>query len=772
MSASDDFEPPGFLDHAVTALTAMVVMCRLLTPTEGAAAGETLWIAQLSLFAALAASVAAYLAGGFRFRLSWIDGAVCTIAVGELISAAVNYTQADRRAMVNMLWEWCGLIVTWFLLRELADRPADRRRLLASVLPLAVVLAGFGVWQHYVSLPETRSAVKALLTRWDELHETGRPADPDKALAWDEAVRDLRLEFVRQEIPTEGPARQLWEQRVQSSSEPFGTFALANTFAGLLVTALILWLGLLVALLRKSEATGAPEVQPARAKMSLRRGILTASLACLLLAFGLLLTKSRTAYVGFIVAFVVGLVSVRVAAGSSRRLWLGAATAGLAIVALAGVAFLSGALDHFVVGESFKSLRYRGEYWLGAWRMLTESAFRWLFGVGPGNFRSFYVQFKLPESSENIADPHNLVLDVWSSGGLVALMGLAGLLLAGLRPLLRRRGEFTAPAPLSAPVIHRTQIGAEARDWRSPVVLGATLAFGIVYGLQTTVDSPIGFLFAGWAVATALCLPLFRAPLPAPMFGIAFVALAIHLLGAGGIAMPAITQLLLLLAAFGNADDFPPEKVWRVDSRFGGFLFGMAALALYLGCWLTATGPAMTVRGKLALARQLWFEEGRIDRAEREYREAALADPLDPEPCLWLAKVNLQRWREGHDNDRFERAVEWHRRAIDRQRHNYEGYRDLGKAWLERFELTNSADDASRAADEFARAADLYPNHAELQSELAEAHWRVGRTSLARPIAERALELDAINRGLRHLDKFLPTARWELMEEIIRDDPN
>src|SRR5262249_47471001 len=72
------------------------------------------------------------------------------------------------------------------------------------------------------------------------------------------------------------------------------------------------------------------------------------------------------------------------------------------------------------------------------WQMLRETPRNWLAGVGPGNFRQHYLQFKLPQSSEEIADPHNLVLDVWANGGLLALAGLVGICWAGLRTLWQR----------------------------------------------------------------------------------------------------------------------------------------------------------------------------------------------------------------------------------------------------------------------------------------------------------------------------------------------
>src|SRR5262249_11466168 len=114
--------PASLLDRLVTLLTAMVIFWRLLTPTEGAVAGETLWIAQLTLFAMIVWAFAAAREGNISIRLTWIDAAVGAIGLGEFLSAALNWSQADRRALLNMTWEWCGLVATWFLIRRLVAR--------------------------------------------------------------------------------------------------------------------------------------------------------------------------------------------------------------------------------------------------------------------------------------------------------------------------------------------------------------------------------------------------------------------------------------------------------------------------------------------------------------------------------------------------------------------------------------------------------------------------------------------------------------------------
>lgn len=743
-----------WLDGLVTLLTATLFLCRLLTPTEGASVGETLWIVQLTLLALAVWALATYRSGEFIWRPDWIDGAVCLIGIGQLISAAVNQGQADRRAMLNMVWEWCGLVATWFLMRRVAQRPGDRRSLVLGAAALGVVLAGLGLWQHYVDLERTRQEVAQLEREWNKLQSAGRPIDADEAVNWDRAVNELQLEFHARGIPLEGQARALFQQRLQASSEPLGPFALANTFAGILITLLLLWIGFFACMIRAGDSLWK---------------IVAVAFVCGLMAYCVLLTKSRTGYVGLMVGLFVGLFSLRESAIPRRKMLLGGAAIVFGIAVLVAAAALTGGLDRFVVAESWKSLRYRGEYWLGTWRMLTDSVSRLIFGVGPGNFRSYYLEYKLAESSEEIADPHNLFLDVWSGGGLIALAGLGLLITAALRPLWRR---FRVNPLHSAPSFDdHPPVGAvlNAVVWKDPVLIGAAVSFGLVYAFGGTSDDRMLPLFVGWSCTVLLGLPFRQFDLPRFWYGAAGLALVVHLLGAGGIAMPGVTETLLVLTALANTDA-ARTRVWRIQPRPGVLVCGGGAVALYLGCWFTATNPVRTANVELANGDQALMAQGRFDKAEQAYRRAYNADAFDARSCVYLARLSLQRWlatKEG-DSELFRQCVEWQNRAIVRQPRDFGNYRSLGDLYLARYDRSHDPADAALAAEEFDRAVALYPNHAELLSELAEALWFANQASQARLFAERALELDEINHRHGHIDKQLSEDRLKVMNDILK----
>ncbi|NOX53730.1 MAG: O-antigen ligase family protein, partial [Planctomycetes bacterium] len=587
--ANGDRDP---LSDLLALLIAALLLARLLVPTEAAALGETLWIAQLWLAAALVWFWRQARNGAYRITGGWIDLAVWTLVAGHLVSGAIVLcTEGDKRAALNVMWEWVALGVMFFLVRTGASTRWARSSLTLAFCATAIALAGLGVWQYYVWYPQTASQYDAMRSELDTLLEraqTGRltPDDADR-------LEQLQGEFIRQQIPLEGPERLLWEQRLKASREPFGLFALANTFAGLL----LVWLLVLI----DWAVTGSGQT---RQNVSRCAGIA-------LVAGCLLLTKSRTAWVGLLSGLVLwgGLKlrgyerparirSARANESASgerpqeaffRRWHLAALVVFLAAVVGAAVIASQG-LDRLVITEAPKSLRYRFEYWQGTLRILKEHPW---FGTGPGNFRQHYLRYKLAGSSEEIADPHNLFLDVWANAGVIGLVGLLGLLIGGGIRLFRSEpeNETTASDDTSPP--------AFCRDlWLVGAAAGFLLVLGYEWLLDATADLRLPVLLIGAVLAAAL---MGRPTLTQCGWAAAMAGLGVHLLGAGGIEMPAIVQTLLVIVILGTATPLgggrPASGSPAAARRSWPFwtATGLTAAA-FLGCLLTATLPVLQRR--------------------------------------------------------------------------------------------------------------------------------------------------------------------------------
>ncbi len=775
-------------ERLAAGMLSAVIVCRFLTPTDAAMLGETLWIAQFAILAFLVWAFAAWRLDEFVFRFDWLDASVLLLCLGHVISALVLIsTGGDKRAAMTMLWEWVGLWVTFFLMRRLFVRPASRQNLLLAVVSTAAVLAGLGVWQHQFGFSESRHKYEELKSRMETLKQTGRPRDPAAALDWDRSFSGVRSDFVQLNIPTDDAARMLWEQRLYSA-EPIALFALANTLAGILIVSAIVWLGLLVENGRRVD----------------RIVVTIGTIVTLLIFYCLLLTKSRTAWVGLTVGMAAW--GIRSSLTRTRPLpWLkrGLAAGIAALAVLVAVAYASGGLDRFVVSESAKSLRYRFEYWTATWRMLEKTARNLVLGVGPGNFRQNYLEFKLPQSSEEIADPHELVLDVWANGGLIALVGLAGVCYLGLQPLWRRTGEILSDSiretPASADGANKSppaEAGTSGGSWSDGIILGGALGFLIILFLGLADEATLALLLPAWLLVVLLCRPIFQGAAPRVVAAAAGVALIVHLAGAGGIGMPAVSQVLLLLAmlAVPYADianrrsgtagtpsrDGPDtnfstaEWEFRAKSPVPVAAIGLVGLSLYLACWFTGLMPIVTVRSLTASAKEALYDRGQPSQAERDLRLAAEFDPWSATACERLSEMALQSWlaADGDRPDVFERCRNWQMRAIERDPRNPGGYRALGEIYLSQATRENDPAAALAAVDAFQTAVALYPNHAVTQSQLAEALWKAGKTEAARAAASRARQLDQINEQAGHADKRLPVARRRLVEDILGQDSN
>lgn len=297
------------------------------------------------------------------------------------------------------------------------------------MVALAVALAGLGLYQYFYDLPKTRAAYRA---------------NPDAEL--------LRAGLW---YPPNSPGRMAFENRLESV-EPFVTFALTNSLAGYLAP----WLVIAVALgirgfgaaalqaasvgvpaltgdLTRQDKAMPPRVgDPTGRKISqsgvalqLRRWrlasvavICTVLFATCLVGACLILTKSRSGCI----AAALGILVVGVMAWTTGRIgWKVAVLAVGVLGAIVAAAIAVKGLDIEFLTESLKSARFRSQYWHGAWKIIGEHP---LWGCGPGNFQTTYPRFKLPDASEEVADPHNFLMEVWATAGTPAAVALVAML--------------------------------------------------------------------------------------------------------------------------------------------------------------------------------------------------------------------------------------------------------------------------------------------------------------------------------------------------------
>jgi hypothetical protein len=737
-----------------------VLVARPLFPSESAAqSGDGLSVVMLWLALSVFWLLGAIGRRTFSLRLGWTDTAVLLLVAWTTISALWAVRYGTPRPAVNMLWEWIGLGMCFFLARQFIVTSRERRAIAAVMVALAVGISGYGLYQAAYELPQTEVRYKA---------------NPDQAL------RDAGLSF-----PAGSPERKAFEDRL-ANRLPMATFALANSLAAFLAPWAVMLVGVVGSSLRSRKR-------------------LLGMLICLApIAACLVLTKSRSGYAGACLGILLAWWF-----GRERRIRLGwklpAAVAGVAVLLLSAALVVEGSA---VLGRASKSFGYRLQYWQSSLEMI--AAHPWL-GCGPGNFQDIYTQYKLPEASEEIADPHNLLLEMWATAGTPAVLAFLAVLAcfavgsrgqaAGGRVQGREFGETReagrvggvprtpcSQSPFSGPQSAisdlKSQISDSVCDGWLHILAGGLLGFllSIPLGMLSAAPSSIAAVAIGLPLAVAAIALMFRwireGRLPQWLPGVCVVVILVVLFAAGGIAMPAVAASFWLLLALGLEGRrkrlLPASAAWAALAGF---------VALAVACYGTAYEPVLHCQAELRLAERQFLEAAEhraraataepvlaiplrelarqeSARAVAHLEAAAAADPLSAEPWRQLAAVEFEEWSRQPEKAAFDRFTRAKNEAITRARHSSDLWMAVGD-WESRAFATEdqsedrAARDAIRSAIEaYSHAMALYPNSALSHAKLAEAYLSAGDRQAFDRESEAALRLDRVTP---HADKKLPT---------------
>lgn len=699
-------------------MTALLV-ARPLFPSESAAAeGDGLPMVMLWIALAVAWLLGAIGRPRVALRFGWMERLVLALVAWHTVAGVWAAAHESPRPAINMLWEWIGLGLGFLLVRQLVVGRREARAVMAVMLGLVFALSAYGMVQFFVEGPATRDAYHA---------------HPDRML------QDAGIWY-----PPGSPEREAFEKRLYSQ-EPPATFALANTLAGLIVPWLVVAVGIALTGWTFRSATARPH--PVRVWLALAAVVAGASVC-------LLLTKSRT---GFIAAGV-GAIGVGWAIHGPRgRVFWKIAAGGLAgLAVLAGALTLAGGLDRQVFSEAGKSLGYRGQYWQASTRLALDRPW---FGAGPGNFQFLYTKYKLPEASEEIAEPHNLLMELWATAGTPALV----LLLSALAVW----GWTVARAPAAG-----TAGEGALPAWQTPAdpsdppagdhpgfVLGGALA-GYLLGLPLALLSAAPPNLTVWwlglpaaAVVVALAWQWIRdgsLPLAVPVA--ATVALLVNLLAAGALGFPALSGSLWLLVAISMnlAQSGPPRGMRRASVA----VLLVPALSAVLVCYLSAYRPVLESQRAMRQIAQQPAE------AERWLEAAAKADPLAVQPWQQLAVLSLQKWKQESDEASLATFDQAARNAMRLEPHSARLRQILGDGWSEIAEQTHDPTAIQQAQACYREGVRLYPTSAILRAKLARMYYTARQFTLFQQEAKEALALD---RKTPHEDKKLPA---EIRQEL------
>lgn len=727
--------PDRWRPWLLAALAALVV-ARPLFPSESAAShGDGLLMVMLWIVLAVLWLVRMIRRRQSGIRFGWTDAAVLLLVGLHTVAALWAIRRASPRPAINMLWEWIGYGLCFLLARQLIVTRREARAVVAVMVSLAVAIAGYALYQYFYEMPNTRAA-----------YERDEEKELRKAGIWYEPG---------------SRERELFKMRVTESREPNATFALANSLAGYLAPWLVVTAGISVSSLAKR-------------RIGLLRFLADCCSAVLIggcILFALVLTKSRSGWLASLLGvLLVGAWLARLVYRKRRRRtgWqfpFVAAVSGatvVVVVAVVVVVVAAGGLDAKVFSEASKSFGYRIQYWQSTLQMIGDHP---IAGCGPGNFQETYTRYALAEASEEIAEPHNFLMEVWATAGTPAMLALLGVLGCFALSLIRPPGFAPHDGSVADDQVPKGEI-----DGALHVLGGAAFGFLLsvpvgqisyapppVVGLAPGVWAPAAVL-VGLPLAAATVLLLWRwisdGSLPPALLAIGAVVLLVNLLAAGAMGFPAVAGTLWLLVALGlNTVDRPGR---HVASRAGVWAALAVVVVLAVACHASAYSPVLRCQTKMELARRELTKPDPTQRdparAAEHLRAAVAADPLAADARRELGLLAFDRWFVHRTPDAFDEFETCMKTALDLAPRSAATWRMAGYRYRLAFVATGHEDTIRKAIHAYRKAVDLYPNDASTTAGLAMALRLHGEAAESARQAARALWLDQVTP---HADKKL-----------------
>ncbi|MCA9126501.1 MAG: O-antigen ligase family protein [Planctomycetales bacterium] len=661
----------------------------------------------------LAASAAAFAGAGFSFsRTHWIG---LLLVLGWLILATVLAGRQDNpRVAWYGFWHVMSLVSGYFVCRGCAKGDYSRTAMLSICLCGQIALSVHGLHQMAVSMPRDRA-------KYQE--------DP-------QAV----MQQYGITTPIGSPEHRRLEDRLLNSSEPFATFALANSLAASLCMALVLLLGMAV------HWTANRKALPSSSWTALG----------LLVAIGFVsatwfFAKSRGASAGVFVALVYWLfldVAYYRKRLSTRQMLIGlGAFVSLACVAAAWLY----RFDRLVLTQAYYSLSFRLEYWVATLRMLRE---HWLFGVGLGNFQAHYSLVKLEGASETIADPHNWILDIAAT--LSAPIAALCCVWMAMQLIPRKKLASQSAASDKERASNDYQMGKMLLS--GAVVGGIICSIGLYFLTGLDVEASV----LSWTVA--LCLtwavwPLLyqlasirSAALPSAVLAATVALLANGSWQASGLAVP-----LLVLIVAAQPDPQREQTVAHVRP------WVLALPALGLVCFIFQSWVPTT--NSWTIQQQMVDASG--PEQLRLVDAAIAADSLDSRPLQWKAELLVMQALES-SRDQFavnaENALEAVERWLACDSTSFGNWFMAGESMLQLSVAASRADSAphewlTRALDYFTGAIVRNPTDVQLQLQAALVANLLGDETLASRLLSEGQRLSDITP---HADKKLEMQVFQL----------
>jgi O-antigen ligase len=568
------------------------------------------------------------------------------------------------RPSLNMLSVWLGLAAAWFLFRQTLHNQKTVTTFFYIVFSVMFAEASLGLHQQFISIPDMlRQFETAPEKTIAQIDSSIRPGTPD----WDRLVARLKTAL------------------------PMGTYPMSNSLGGLLGCWFIFLAGFLVLFFPRTL---------------LLRLLSITIISIIFICF--LLTQCRSGFVAVGVGIVL-LAFLLIHRHWERKLLFIIVFAGFAVAALFAVTVLSSSGKSLISGAS-RSLGFRLEYWQASLNMIRDYP---VLGCGSGNFKQTYTQYKLPQSSEEVSDPHHFAIEIAAVSGVSALI----LFFATFCILLCNgcRTNFVS-----------TQDNEESSPSNIFLFCGGLFGCWLAFFLSFNSEAGMDFLAPVFAtIAFPVIAFVFKRSdnmIPTPLIKTTLIVFFVHLSAAGGISVTSTAICLWFLAAVlvNRRNNVETEHCYL---RIGTTIFLLTAIVFV---HQMSYEPVLRAGSLLIQAEEETDELRRITLL----RQAAQADCWSSVIRERLSMELLRLWMVfPNDQIRKREPLEIQRQAIQLMPRSATLYFVFAERLNLMYEKTGDTELAAIALEYYRNAVLLYPNTAKFHASYALFLWKTAGNS-------------------------------------------
>ena len=683
-----------------------------------------------------------------RHRRTGLGLGIALLAAASAISCAYA---GNRRIAINAAIDWLCLPIAAITLVQVMRSRWQLRVLLAGILASAAVQSAQCI-EEYATFDDT----------WAH-------------------YQSIKNEFwAAQGVDLDSGQVELFEDRIKAG-EAAGFFAHSNVAGSYLSMCAIIGLGVIGHCRRRILATRASPADGRSPATDIALALGVTLLTAVMLA-AVFLTGSRGAMLSGLAGLALWLLIWGAHAWVRRRPRAAFAALWLMVLSGAGASVLYGTWKDGLPGAS---LSFRWQYWTASAEMIADRPWT---GVGRENFGRHYLQYKDIEAPEEIANPHNVLVQAAAETGLIGLAGMAALLVGGSYYVaglfgLRRRDALGDYARLGADDVPAYCM------WLAGAVLLGCVTIGRIPFLGTADPNLLFYSTVVTAIAWSASFLLFGHAMGlaenalrrmATAVGIGLFTFLLHDMINFAMFMPGAAYTFfactaLAIAARQQGEGEQPAA--PVRARWLPFAAAASCTTVFA---VMVVLPVWRANGHIRAGRAL-AAIGQVEQAFQRFSNAAAADPLDPTPHVEQARLHASIAESVGTQAAFEHAYDAADNALNRaiQRDAF----DVSLLRMRRELLSRKAERLGRPADFEAAVPgaeavlELYPRSPQDIVALGDAHLAAGlhaevganRAEHLRQAVEtyvRAVNLDAQRPQWERHRRFRQTELEEIRTKI------